>query len=65
MNGRELLVAAWWRPIPGIVGVAILFAVVLNPLAGVLIALASWAATLGLSVALVRDETGNRRRPWT
>jgi uncharacterized membrane protein HdeD (DUF308 family) len=65
MNGRELLRAAWWRPLPGIIGTAVLFTFLLNPLAGIVIALASWAVALVFSVALIRVGTSYRRRPWT
>jgi hypothetical protein len=65
LSGQELLRQAWWRPLPGIVGTGVLFAVLLNIGFGLAIALLSWALSLLVPTLFVRDGTGIRRRPWT
>ena len=64
MTGRQMLRAGWWRPVPGIAATAILFAIALNPVAGIVLAAASWVLTLVFSAAVVREDASYRWRPW-
>jgi hypothetical protein len=64
MTGRQLLRAAWWRPLPGTIATAIVFAIVLNLVAGIVVAALSWLVALAFSAAVIRDGATYRRRPW-
>jgi hypothetical protein len=65
LSGKELLRQAWWRPLPGIVGTAVVFSVLLNVGLGLTIAVLSWALSLLVPILFVRDRTDFRRRSWT